>query len=75
MKTIQMTLDEKLLTRVDRTRKKLRKTRSEFIRESLINMLANLRRRELEKQHYEGYKKNPVQPGEFDMWEDEQVWV
>ena len=75
MKTIQMTLDENLLCIVDKTRKRLRKTRSEFIRESLVNMLADLRRKELEKKHYDGYMKNPVRPGEFESWEDEQVWV
>ena len=75
MKTIQMTLDEELLNQVDKTRKNLRKTRSEFIRESLKNMLNELKIKGMEKQHKEGYQKKPVKQGEFDLWEDEQVWV
>ena len=29
---------------------------------------------EKEQRHREGYARNPVQPGEFSDWEDEQVW-
>jgi hypothetical protein len=25
----------------------------------------------MEKQHAEGYARHPVEPGEFDVWEDE----
>ena len=28
----------------------------------------------LERKHAEGYAKYPVKPGEFDVWESEQVW-
>ncbi|HEM49447.1 MAG TPA: ribbon-helix-helix protein, CopG family [Caldithrix sp.] len=75
MITIQMTIDEKLLDKVDKKRKAIKKTRSEFIRESLKFMLEELQTRELENQHKIGYEKNPVNPDEFDVWEDEQVWV
>jgi hypothetical protein len=27
-----------------------------------------------ERQHREGYERQPVEPGEFSDWEDEQVW-
>lgn len=30
--------------------------------------------RALEQKHAEGYARKPVQEGEFDVWEDEQVW-
>jgi hypothetical protein len=30
---------------------------------------------ELERKHREGYLLNPVKPGEFSDWEDEQVWI
>ena len=30
--------------------------------------------KELEKKHREGYLLKPVEPGEFSVWEDEQVW-
>jgi metal-responsive CopG/Arc/MetJ family transcriptional regulator len=75
MKTIQMTIDDELLDRVDRTSKKLKKTRSELIRVSLRKMLHDLSIKEMEDQHRMGYSKKPVTSGEFDAWEDEQVWV
>jgi hypothetical protein len=36
--------------------------------------LSRVKIKELEKQHREGYTKHPVQAGEFDLWENEQVW-
>lgn len=75
MKTIQMTLDEELLYRVDQTIKKLNTSRSEFIRKALNKSLNDIRIREMEKRHQEGYRKNPVEPGEFDLWENEQAWA
>ena len=29
---------------------------------------------ELEQKHKQGYEQDPPQEGEFDVWEDEQVW-
>jgi hypothetical protein len=28
----------------------------------------------LEHKHRKGYTEKPVKPGEFDVWENEQVW-
>ena len=72
--TIQMTLDEKLLKEVDGTVKRLRTTRSALIRDSIRNYLKTLRVRRLEAQDREAYKRKPVRPGEFDIWEAEQAW-
>ena len=74
MKTIQMTLDEELLFRVDKAIHELNTTRSAFIRESVQYYLERLRIKKLEKKHRDGYLKQPVATGEFDVWEDEQVW-
>ena len=74
MTTIQMTLEKNLLDQLDRTVKKLRTTRSAFIRTSIKESLKTLRTRQLEAQHRAGYAKQPVKPGEFDVWESEQVW-
>ena len=30
---------------------------------------------EMEQRHRQGYRRKPVQKGEFSDWEDEQVWV
>ena len=74
MKTIQMTIDEPLLSEVDRVIKDLDTTRSAFIRDALQLALRQHRIAQMERKHAEGYAKHPPQPGEFDGWEDEQVW-
>lgn len=74
MKTVQMTLDEKLVDAVDNAAKKLRTTRSAFTREALRCALKELRAKELEARHREGYKRKPVKRGEFSGWDSEQVW-
>lgn len=70
-----MTFDEELIEEVDKEVKKLGITRSAFTREALRKTLAYYHELELEKQQIKGYKNNPVKPGEFDGWEDEQVWT
>ena len=74
MRTVQMTLDERLVDRVDRTARKLGKTRSAFTRDALREALVRLATLEKERHHRRGYEAKPVQPGEFDGWEREQVW-
>ncbi len=75
MRTVQMTLDESLVTAVDKAVKRLRTTRSAFAREALRDALARLRSEELDRRHRDGYARKPVRPGEFDAWESEQVWI
>ena len=74
MKTIQMTIDEPLLAEVDQAIKALDTTRSAFIRQALQLALQRYKIVEMEKKQTEGYVKYPVEPGEFDIWQDEQVW-
>lgn len=74
MKTIQMTIDEPLLAEIDQLIERLHINRSAFIRAALQKALKNYKTLEKEKQHAEGYIRFPVQPGEFDVWETEQVW-
>lgn len=75
MKTIQMTLDENLLDNVDKAIKKMKTTRSAFIRKSLHKSLIDLKMEEMEEQQRQGYLKKPVKKDEFDVWENEQEWV
>jgi metal-responsive CopG/Arc/MetJ family transcriptional regulator len=75
MKTVQMTLDEKLVKAVDRAAKKLGTTRSGFTREALRSALKQVHVKEFESRHRAGYKRKPVKRGEFSDWESEQVWV
>jgi metal-responsive CopG/Arc/MetJ family transcriptional regulator len=74
MKTVQMTLDEDLVKAIDSAAKKLGTTRSAFTRQALRSALKELRVKELELKHREGYKRKPVKRGEFSDWESEQVW-
>jgi metal-responsive CopG/Arc/MetJ family transcriptional regulator len=74
MRTVQMTLDERLVERVDRAARKLGKTRSGFTRDALRDALARLATLQKERQHRRGYAATPVLPGEFDEWSKEQVW-
>jgi metal-responsive CopG/Arc/MetJ family transcriptional regulator len=74
MRTVQMTLDEKLVAAVDSAAQGLGTTRSGFTRDALRAALARLRTRELEARHREGYRRKPVKAGEFDAWLGEQVW-
>lgn len=74
MKTIQMTIDEPLLAEVDQMIQALDTTRSAFIRQALELALQRNRIAEMERKHAEGYAQHPVEPGEFDVWEDEQSW-
>ena len=74
MKTIQMTIDERLLKLVDRLTRARKTTRSAFIRDALEAELRRDRIREDEICHAEGYARKPVVPGEFDVWLSEQDW-
>ncbi|TAJ08743.1 MAG: ribbon-helix-helix protein, CopG family [Nitrospirae bacterium] len=75
MKTIQMTLDDDLVSSVDRAVRRLKTSRSAFTRNALRSELERLRVQELERKHREGYIKRPPKKGEFDAWEREQVWA
>jgi metal-responsive CopG/Arc/MetJ family transcriptional regulator len=75
MKTVQMTLDEELVTAVDRVVRRLGTSRSAFAREALREALRRVRVRSLEQKQRDGYARKPVRRGEFDAWEREQTWV
>jgi Arc/MetJ family transcription regulator len=75
MPTVQMTLDDVLIQEIDQVVKELGTTRSAFAREAFRAAIAQVRRQAMERRHGEGYARQPVQPGEFSDWEDEQVWV
>ncbi len=74
MKTIQMTLDEALVTEVDRLSKKLHTSRSAFTRRALREALSRYYAEQLEQKHRLGYERNPVEANEFSVWEEEQAW-
>jgi metal-responsive CopG/Arc/MetJ family transcriptional regulator len=74
MRTIQLTIDEDLVIRVDRVVKSQGTTRSAFIRRLLRDALREIRETELDRKHREGYAKLPVRPDEFNIPESDQTW-
>lgn len=74
MKTIQITIDDALLERVDQATRLQNIARSQFIRKALEEALRQMAIKELEQKQVEGYRRLPVIPGEFDAWESEQAW-
>ena len=74
MKTIQITIDEDLLRKVDEATRFQKIARSQFIRTALENALRQLEIKALEQKQAEGYQRHPVMPGEFDIWDTEQAW-
>ncbi len=74
MKTVQMTIDDGLLEKVDRASQSLGLPRSAFIRQALEAALRDLKIAQLERQHVAGYQRKPPVEGEFDVWEAEQAW-
>jgi metal-responsive CopG/Arc/MetJ family transcriptional regulator len=74
MKTIQMTINDRLLQLVDKMCRARKTTRSAFIRDALEAEIRRQRIREDEARHAEGYARKPVAPGEFDVWVNEQDW-
>ena len=74
MRTVQMTLDERLVEEVDRAVEELGTSRSAFARDALRSALNRLRQAKLELRHRRGYERHPVTPDEVKDWEREQVW-
>lgn len=75
MRTVQITLEDELVKAVDRAADRLDQSRSAFTRDALRAALAKLEVQVQEQQHREGYLRQPVNPGEFSDFEDEQVWI
>ena len=74
MKTIQVTMEIELVERVDVRVKRLGTTRSAFTGEALRDALRRLDEKELEERHVEGYRRDPVIPGEFEVPEADHAW-
>jgi metal-responsive CopG/Arc/MetJ family transcriptional regulator len=75
VRTVQMTLDAELVEAVDKAARRLGTSRSAFARDALRAALRGLQERSREAKHREGYRRKPVERGEFSDWEAEQVWV
>ena len=74
MRTIQMTLDDDLVKKVDSIAKELNTSRSAFTRYALREAIKHYNIRRLESKHRQGYQTHPVNKEEFGVWEKEQNW-
>ncbi len=74
MRTIQMTIDDDLVKRVDAIANELHTTRSAFTRDALRDAVQQYNIRRLEMKHQNGYADHPVNKEEFSVWEKEQNW-
>jgi len=74
MKTIELTIDETLLAQIDSITQELSLTRAAFIHRALEAALRQQTILAQEYRHAEGYNRHPIETGEFDEWESEQIW-
>ena len=74
MRTVQMTLDDDLVSAVDKIVRKLKTTRSAFARKALKDAIRRANTNMLEKRHKKGYELYPASKTEFSVWESEQEW-
>jgi metal-responsive CopG/Arc/MetJ family transcriptional regulator len=74
MKTIEVEIEESMLTEVERARRALDMTREDFVRTALERALRQRETIALERKHARGYDARPQTPEEAGEWEDEQVW-
>jgi metal-responsive CopG/Arc/MetJ family transcriptional regulator len=74
MRTIQMTLDDDLVKKVDAIANELHTTRSAFTRNALREAVKHYNVRRFELKHRRGYTAHPVNKEEFCVWEKEQNW-
>ena len=74
MITIEVTVEEALLTKLDDAVQHLNVSRSVFVSDAIEMAVRRCQIQKLEAQHKLGYALKPSAPGEFDSWENEQVW-
>ena len=65
MKTIQITIEDKLLKELDRHLNGQSRARSAFIRDTIAKQLLREKYREMERQEIEALKKCPIVESEF----------
>jgi metal-responsive CopG/Arc/MetJ family transcriptional regulator len=74
MTTIQVVLGESLLQETDDAVRRLKMNRSAFIRDALRGHLKRLDIFEKEHRDLEGYARQPIARGEFDVWDKAAAW-
>ena len=74
MKTIEVAVEDSMLTEVERAMHSLEMTREDFVRTALERALQQREAIALERKHARGYDAHPQTADEVGEWESEQVW-
>lgn len=74
LKTIQITLPQQLLVKIDKAAAELKTSRSGFARRAFEDTLFDLRLAQMEQQDAEAYAHQPQDPSEIADWKDLQDW-
>ncbi|MCY3759517.1 MAG: ribbon-helix-helix domain-containing protein [Acidobacteria bacterium] len=75
MKTIQITIDEELLARLDKTEEVRQIGRSAVLRRAASDYLDRQSRIEIARQYQKAYGANANLGKEFKGWEGEAAWM
>ena len=75
MKTIQITMGNDLLARLDQTDEVKRHGRSAVLCRAASEYLAHRRQAEITRQYQEGYGEGAGLGDNFSGWEDEAAWI
>ena len=75
MKTIQITMDEALLARLDEAEEVQQIGRSAVLRRAVAEYLDRQRRVEITRKYREAYGGDAGLGDEFEGWEDEGSWT
>lgn len=74
LKTVQITIPEQLLIRIDEAAARLKTTRSGLARQAFEETLFRLRIAQMEQQDAEAYARQPQETDEIAEWENIQDW-
>lgn len=74
MKTIQITMDDELLAKLDADSETQRDGRSAVLRRAATEYLNRRRRSAIAEKYRQAYKKQPGLGQDFKDWEEEGTW-
>jgi metal-responsive CopG/Arc/MetJ family transcriptional regulator len=74
MQTIQVVLDEQLLTATDDAARRARLNRSALVRDALRQYLKRLHVEDLERRDRAGYEREPDTAADLALWEGAAAW-
>jgi metal-responsive CopG/Arc/MetJ family transcriptional regulator len=74
METVQIVIDQNLLRATDQAARRMKRNRSELVREALREHLRRLEVHASEERDREGYERQQPAHDESCLWETEAAW-